>query len=468
MAGYGLTISSDFAVSDLLAAMPVAVYMTDTDGVITFFNEAAAELWGNRPTIGSTKWCGSWRLRHPDGSPMALDECPMAKAIRAQHEVGWGEAVAERPDGTLVPFLAHPTPLRNASGTTVAMVNTLLDLRTQMKADEARMRLVAIVESSMDAIVSKDINGVITSWNDAAEHLFGYTASEAIGRPVTILIPEDHLSEETSIISRIRAGERVPTYETIRRRRDGSLVPVSLTVSPIRDAIGRIIGASKIARDISGYKESEERIRVLMREVNHRVKNQYSVIISMVRETRKRAVSPEDFERQVRERIMALAASHDLLVTVDWRGATVGELLRAQVKAFVADERVEISGPPVVLQPNAIQYLGIAFHELATNSVKYGALSSRSGSIRVAWETYREPDGSEAFRLLWQEIDGPRVTDISEGGFGMVVLERVTPQSLSGTGHLDSSPHGITWTLQAPLRYVEVPTGLDVASELTK
>ena len=137
----------------------------------------------------------------------------------------------------------------------------------------------------MDAIVSKDINGVITSWNNAAEHLFGYTAAEAIGRPVTMLIPPDHLDEEASIITRIRAGERVATYETVRLRKGGVLIPVSLTISPIRDAFGRIIGASKIARDISSHKESERRIRLLMREVNHRVKNQYSVIISMIRET---------------------------------------------------------------------------------------------------------------------------------------------------------------------------------------
>ncbi len=122
----------------------------------------------------------------------------------------------------------------------------------------------------------------------------------------------------------------------------------------------------------------------------------------------------------------------------------------------MADERVKISGPPVVLQPNAIQYLGIAFHELATNSAKYGALSTRRGTIDVNWDTYREADGSEAFRLVWREMDGPSVSEITDGGFGVVVLERVTPQSLSGSGRIDASKHGLTWTLQAPLRYVEV------------
>ena len=266
-----------------MEALPVAVYTIDKQGRITFFNEAAADLWGHRPVIGRDLWCGSWKLRHLDGRPMAHGECPMAISMLEGRDIPWDQAIAERPDGELIPFRAHPRLLRDESGEIVGAINTLLDLRTQTQADEARMRLAAIVESSMDAIVSKDINGIITSWNDAAQHLFGYTPAEAIGRPVTMLIPPERLGEEELIISRIRAGERVPSYETMRRRKDGSLVPVSLTVSPVRDGIGRIIGASKIARDISSHKESEGRIRLLMREVNHRVKNQYSVIISMIR-----------------------------------------------------------------------------------------------------------------------------------------------------------------------------------------
>lgn len=278
---------------DLLRALPVAVYTTDKQGLITFFNEAAAELWGHRPVLNEDRWCGSWKLRHLDGSKMAHEECPMAIALREEKDVRWGRAIAERPNGELIPFSAHPVLLRNEAGDTIGAITTLLDLRTQTMADEARTRLASIVESSVDAIVSKDINGIITSWNDAAQRLFGYTPAEAIGRPVTILIPPDHLDEEVSIITRIRAGEVVPSYETVRQRKDGTRIPVSLTVSPIRDGIGRIVGASKIARDISSHKESERRIRLLMREVNHRVKNQYSVIISMIRETSKQASTPE-------------------------------------------------------------------------------------------------------------------------------------------------------------------------------
>ncbi|MGX9145814.1 PAS domain S-box protein [Mesorhizobium sp. 128a] len=444
-----------FSSADLMRALPVAVYTIDRQGRITFFNDAAADLWGHKPVIGRDLWCGSWKLRHFDGRPMAHGECPMAVSMLEERDIPWGQAIAEQPDGELIPFRAYPRLLRNESGQVVGAINTLLDLRMQTQADEARMRLAAIVESSMDAIVSKDINGIITSWNDAAEHLFGYTPSEAIGRPVTMLIPPDRLGEETSIISRIRAGERVPTYETIRLRKGGTSIPVSLTISPIRDGIGRIIGASKIARDISSHKESERRIRLLMREVNHRVKNQYSVIISMIRETSKSAGTPAIFLEQVRERISALSQSHDLLVDAEWRGATVGDLIKAQLKPFAAQDRLSMAGPAITLQPNAVQYLGIAFHELATNSAKHGALSRHGGRVEVEWDVIRAANGAEIFRLIWGELDGPRLGAIARRGFGSVVLKRVAPLALSGTGLLEFKEDGVVWTLEAPLASVQ-------------
>ena len=270
-----------------------------------------------------------------------------------------------------------------------------------------------------------------------------------------MLIPPDHLDEEASIISRIRAGERVATYETVRLRKGGALIPVSLTISPIRDGIGRIIGASKIARDISSHKESERRIRLLMREVNHRVKNQYSVIISMIRETSKLTSTPEAFLGQVRERIMALSESHDLLVNGDWRGATVGELVAVQIKLFAAQDRLSTAGPVIMLQPNAVQYLGIAFHELATNSAKHGALSRLGGQVEIEWDVTTAADGDETFHLVWRELGGPVVEAVTRRGFGSVVLKRVAPQALSGIGQLEFHREGVVWTLEAPLRFVQ-------------
>jgi PAS domain S-box-containing protein len=438
----------------ILEALPIAVYTTDETGRITYYNRAAAEFAGREPEIGKDKWCVTFRLFTPDGNELPHAECPMAIALKEKRSVRNVEALAQRPDGTLFPFLPFPTPILDENGDLTGAVNMLVDLAELKRAEEAGSHLAAIVESSFDAIVSKDVNGIIKSWNRAAERLFGYTADEIIGKPVTTLIPADHLDEEPQILARIRSGERVESFETIRQRKDGSLVPVSLTVSPVRNTWGRIVGASKIARDISASKESEHRIRMLMREVNHRVKNQYSVILSMIRETNKRSETPEVFERQVRERIMALARSHDLLVSGDWKGATIFELVLAQAKPFGSEDRISMSGPSIALTPNAVQYLGMAFHELATNSAKYGVLSGIGGRIAVDWRVF-DSDGKQVVRLTWSEVDGPEVKSVGSGGFGSVVLRRVAPQALNGTADLQYSKGGIVWTLEAPIAFIE-------------
>ncbi|MER8974352.1 MULTISPECIES: sensor histidine kinase [unclassified Mesorhizobium] len=199
---------------------------------------------------------------------------------------------------------------------------------------------------------------------------------------------------------------------------------------------------------------------MLMREVNHRVKNQYSVILSMIRETNKRAQTPADFEREVRERIMALSRSHDLLVMGDWKGVTVFELLLSQAKSFGNEERISMSGPSIILSPNAVQYLGIAFHELATNSAKYGVLSGDEGQISVTWNT-RGSGASRVFHLTWAETDGPHVQTVGQGGFGTVVLKRVAPEAVGGRGNLQYGPHG------SPGAWNPVGRRRDIAGERT-
>ncbi|RWC25522.1 sensor histidine kinase [Mesorhizobium sp.] len=334
----------------------------------------------------------------------------------------------------------------------------------------AHARLAAIVDSSFDAIISKDLNSIITSWNAAAQRMFGYTAEEAVGRSVLILVPDHLRDEEADIISRVRNGELVASYETIRRRKDGGLIAVSLTISPIRNASGEIIGASKIARDITATKESERRIRLLLREVNHRVKNQFAVILSMVRETSKRSTDPHEFEALIRSRIMALSRSHDLLVNSEWAGASLFDLAQEQLKPFGHEEQVSLSGPLLTLQPNAVQNLGMAFHELGTNSSKYGALASDAGRLEITWQIVDGVSGKREIHLVWDETMPVRAGEPEDEGtrkgFGTVVLQRVTPQSLNGSAVLKRSPGHLNWSLTAPLDSIVVPQlGADIPDQ---
>lgn len=245
----------------MIEALPVAIYTTDAEGLLTHFNPAAVEFAGRTPELGKDRWCLTWKLYRPDGAPIKLDECAMAIALREGRTVRGEETIAERPDGTRRWFVQFPTPLRNADGNIVGGVNLLLDITEHKRGEQTSNLLAAIVDCSDDAIVSKDLNGTITSWNKSAERTFGYTAVEAIGQHITLIIPPDRRDEEAGILARLRRGERVDHFQTVRRRKDGSVLDVSLTISPVRDSFGTVIGASKVARDITEQKRAEQALR---------------------------------------------------------------------------------------------------------------------------------------------------------------------------------------------------------------
>ena len=416
---------------DALLALPAAIYLTDPDGRITFYNQAAVDMWGVRPQLGKSEWCGSWRLYWPDGRPRPHNECPMAVALRTRQAVRGAEAIAERPDGTRVPFLAYPTPLFDATGAMVGAVNMLIDTSDQTEIERAQQLLAAIVESSDDAIVSKDLTSIVRTWNRAAERLFGYTAEEMIGQPITRLIPAEMQNEETEILRRIRAGERLEHYDTVRRRKDGTLVDVSLTVSPVRNRRGEIVGASKIARDVSEQRRAQEQQRLLLREMNHRIRNLFALAGGLVTLTARYAKTPADMASSIRERLGALSRAHELTlprVTADGDTAsqptTLDALLRTIVTPYVdsgqdVTQRIVVDGPEVVVGGSAVTSFALLLHEIATNAAKYGALSSPSGRVVAKWRI----EGEE-LDLTWREEGGPPVAGEPERtGFGSTLAE---------------------------------------------
>src|SRR5580765_7542164 len=242
---------------------PMAVYTIDTSGVIQEYNRRAAELWGREPALGDTdqRFCGSFKMFRPDGSFMPHDQCPMAEVASGKISVVHnGEVLIQRPDGSHVTVLVNIRPLKNDRGEITGAINCFYDITDRKRAETAAMRLAAMVRSSHDAIVAKDLNGTITDWNQSAERIFGYKAKEIIGKSILALIPKDRQSEEREILRKIRHGESLDHYETVRRRKDGKLIDVSLTISPIKGPKGEIVGVSKIARDIAKQKQTERRL----------------------------------------------------------------------------------------------------------------------------------------------------------------------------------------------------------------
>lgn len=248
---------SDRRFREMFDVLPVAIYTTDAKGRLTYFNPAAIQFSGRVPDLGTDHWCVSWKLFHSDGTPMRHDECPMALAIREGCIVDGVEAIAERPDGKRVWFAPYPRPLHDAKGRIVGGINMLLDITERKQAEQATGVLAGIVNSSDDAIVSKSLDGIITTWNQGAERMFGYTAEEAIGQHITLIVPHDYRHEESTILERLKRGEQVKHFETVRLRKDGTTLDISLTISPVKDAAGRVVGASKVGRDITERKLAE-------------------------------------------------------------------------------------------------------------------------------------------------------------------------------------------------------------------
>lgn len=449
LARVGETIEAmTVAADDVLEALPVAIYRTDADGRITFFNTAAAELWGQRPELGSL-WCGSWKIYTADGAPLPHDECPMAVTLRTGEAVRDVSAILERPDGARIPFRPYPTLLRDADGRISGALNLLLDISESQRGHEQSALLSAIVASSDDAIISKTLRGTITSWNAGAERIFGYTAEEMMGRSIMTLIPHELHDEEKTIISRISAGERMDHFETVRVGKDGRRIDISLTVSPLRDPAGVIVGASKVARDISERKRAEETQQLLLDELNHRIKNTLATVQAIAGQTLRRASTPSEFVTSFNGRIQALARAHRLLTGTSFQGAEIDQLVRDQLLLGGADDqRISAAGPSLMMDAQAALHLALVLHELGTNARKHGALSAPNGRVSVRWEVHS--NAGRHLVLQWTETGGPPVKAPSARGFGTMLIEQ-SLQAHSGQVTMSFAESGVSCQIRLPL-----------------
>jgi PAS domain S-box-containing protein len=311
--------------------------------------------------------------------------------------------------------------------------------------------LAAIVESSDDAIVSKTLDGIVTSWNPAAERLFGYTAEEMIGRPIATLAAPDRENEMPAILESIRRGEKIDHYETVRRRKDGSLVDISLTVSPIRDETGRIVGASKIARDISVRKRLEERQRILTAELSHRVKNLFAVVQVLAERSASKATSAAECIEAFRSRLQALNAAHTALIAGNWDWVSLASLTQSALGPYLGvGDRIRLDVRDLRLNPDFALTLALGLNELATNAAKYGALASPTGHITLTARVEAGENGDE-LRLVWQEDGGPAVDTPAVTGFGASMLSQAIEYQHEGRVELDWRKEGLICRMTLPL-----------------
>ncbi|MDQ4094623.1 MAG: PAS domain S-box protein [Actinomycetota bacterium] len=389
-----------------------AIYSKSTEAILTSWNDGAERLYG-------------YTAEEAIGQPLAIlipehrkgEERQILNRILRGERIDHFETERQHKDGSIIEVSVTVSPLRDPSGTVVGASTIARDVSERKEFEAAQARLSAIVSSSDDAIYSKSRDAILTSWNPAAERLYGYTAEEAIGRPVSIIIPPSRANEEQVILSQILEGEVIEHYESQRQRKDGTIVHVSISVSPMRSRSGEIVGASTIARDISSRKEVEEMKDRFIANAAHELRTPLSTLSALASALASEWENIEADKRQelltamVRQGGRAKILINNLLEISQIDAGTlrivpepvdVGELVRSSVEAAPAPEgkavRVEVAHG-LVAEADPVR-LSQVVTNLLTNSYRYGG-----NSIEVR----ARPVGDIA--LVSVGDDGPGVPD---------------------------------------------------------
>ncbi len=322
--------------------------------------------------------------------------------------------------------------------------------------DEHLHRLGDLVASATDAIISYDLEGRVLTWNAAATALYGYQPDEVIGRSLEILYPPDWPMRITDYRDLVLA-DRLRQGEVVRMTKSGTPRDIAISAAPVRDAAGNIISVMNIHRDITEAKRTREHLTTATRELSHRAKNLLAVILSVQRQTARDSTSFEEFDHRFSARLSALSASIDLLAARNWGHIALAELASRQLAAFVEpdDPRVSIAGPAVQLDSQAVEALGMALHELATNALKYGALSGAGGGIELTWKL-RRSDGQNLLDITWHETAPGIHGAPGQTGFGHAVMTRIAAQRLGADVSLDFGRGELSWRAEVPGRHFNI------------
>lgn len=316
--------------------------------------------------------------------------------------------------------------------------------------------MAALVAATSDAILSYDMDGKIVIWNRAAEKLYGYTPEEAIGQSLEILYPPDWPRRVTYYRDEILAG-RLSSFEATRIAKDGTPREVWVSCDPIRSARGDVVAISNIHRDVTEVRRAEKSREMIAREVIHRAKNMLGIVNAIQRQTARVEETLEGFHQSFSARIQSLAKSTDLLVNAGWTTVSLKDLVEGHLEPFTdrGDATVTVSGPAVDLMPQGVQTIGMAIHELATNSTKYGVLHRQTGKIDISWTVGEGEDGA-VLRLAWRETGSGRDGEPGRKGYGSVVLTSLAPSMLDAETEYRIAPDGVSWTLDIAAQHFSI------------
>jgi two-component system CheB/CheR fusion protein len=434
-------VRSNSDLANLFDSTSIATLFLDNGSRIRRFTPAITEIFNVRE--GDEGRLISDFASRLAGSALTQD---IATVLR---DLGSIEREAESTDGAAT-YLVRVKPYRDLNNVIDGVVITLIDISERKKLERDQAHLAAIVASSEDAIISHDLEGTITSWNAGAEKIYGYRANDMIGQPMSTLLDDVQIDEWPDNLARLRQGEPVTDIDISRVTKGDRVIYVSLTISPMRDSQGVIIGASAVARDITLRKIAEQRAELLMAELDHRVKNILAVVSSVVTQTIRAGGTAEAAGAEIEGRIQAIARAHGLLTELGGVEGSLHELVATELRPYSQRENVVMSGPDVMLSSRANLSLALAIHELATNSAKYGALSTEEGHLEVTWRV-TGANGKSELEIMWLESGGPLVVPPSRRGFGTKLIELSLVRGLKAKVNREFLEAGVRCQISVPL-----------------
>jgi len=391
-----------------------AIISETLDGTIVSWNRAACEIFGYtaEEAIGQTNAFFVPPEQQPTERAAVLSH--VQRGALLEHF----ESTRIRKDGSTVDISLTVSPIRTPEGEIIGVSTIARDVTSRQRAERASRRLAAIVETSDDAIVSKDLNGIVTSWNRAAERVFGYTAAEIIGQSIRIIIPANRQGEEDHVLGEIRQGKRVDHFETVRQRKDGSLVPISLTVSPLLGENGEVVGASKIARDISERKDHEEELARMLKVTKEASQLKDEFLATLSHELRTPLNAILGYSRMIRSGLIANENQTRAVETIERNATALTQIVEdvLDVSRIIAG-RIRLNVQPVDM-PGVLRD--------ALDAVRHAA-DAKGVRLETVIDPGASPISGDPDRLqqvIWNLVSNA-VKFTKRGGRVQVRLERV-------------------------------------------
>jgi PAS domain S-box-containing protein len=476
------SLSAMLRASDgILDMLPIATFISDARGTILQYNHRAVEIWGRAPAPGQTHddfYAGS-RFCEPDGTQMKRSL--LAEVLATGTPMRDAERMVVRPDGTQVIVSVNIDPLRNAKGEVVGAVNCFLDITERKRMDvaletsrrralEQEQLLAATYEHAAIGISEISPEGKFLRVNEAICAISGYSREDHLKLNLFHHThSEDIDPDQEAFRKQVAGGLEFYSIEKRIIRKDGRMVWLSVRSSSVRGDDGHLLYVVRVVQDITERKTSERRQRLLIDELNHRVKNTLATVQSLASQTARGAPTPAAFRQSFEGRLIALSKAHDQLTTHHWENADLRDLLSGSLAPYAgaAPDRIVLRGEDVVLRPRAVLTLAMAFHELTTNAAKYGALSAPGGRVEIRWQTAPGDSGRPMLRIEWIEQGGPAVVEPERRGFGSKLIEGSIAAEVGGSASLVFEPAGLRCEIVIPLEAVTAadtehePQGVD-------